>query len=183
MSDSLMFPTFKMKSSANVWLTNALFIETALHGTDNVIFTLKDKNSPEGYQSFPNIYFALTDKDPTEFTFATTVLGSWEHWEAMCRSIKLKPYIAKLRAELNIRQKSKAVQYMLNEVETDGKNSFQAAKLLLAKPWEDAPVAMTAAERKAKRESNRSEDRKVLSAFADDAERLGLTPNSKQGLN
>lgn len=175
MSDSLMFPTLKMKASTNVWLTNALFEETALHGADNVIFTLKDKNSPEGYQSFPNIYFALTDADPTEFTMATTVFGTWEHWDAICRSLKLKPYIAKLRTELNVRQKSKAVKYMLNEVESDGKNSFQAAKLLLAKPWEDTQdTKPTASQRKTRKEQDTMEDQKVYKSFADDAKRLGL---------
>ena len=80
MSKSKLFPSAQMKSEGGIWLTRALFYETAVRDEKKyVLFTLKEENH-EGYQSFPNIYFAMTENDPTEYEFAMTVLGSWEHW-------------------------------------------------------------------------------------------------------
>lgn len=169
-----------MKSDGGSWLTRALFLETSL-ATDNkyVLFTLKEDNT-DGHQSFPNIYFALTENDPTEYEFAMTVLGSWEHWCVVADSEVLKPVVAKLREEKNVRQKAKAVKFMLDEVSTKGKSSFAAAKLLLAKPWEEPTKVTTPQEAKkavvARRKAKVAEDNKVYSDknLKADAERLGL---------
>lgn len=179
MSKSKLFPTAQMKSDGGIWLTRALFLETSVSNPHNILFTLKEENH-EGYQSFPNIYFALTENDPTEYEFAMTVFGSWEHWNVVADSSMLKPVMVKLREEKNVRQKAKAVKFMLDEVSTKGKSSFAAAKLLLGKPWEDRLTPVTPADAKkavvARRKAKVAEDDKVYSdkALNEDAKRLGL---------
>ncbi len=177
MSKSTLFPTAQMKSEGGIWLTRSLFLETAVadDAKKYVLFTLKDENY-EGYQSFPNIYFALTENDPTEYEMAITLFGSWEHWLAVSESSTLKPVVAKLREEKNVKQKSKAIKYMLNEVAAKSNSSFQAAKLLLTKPWEDKE-ANTVKGRAAQKAKDKLEDSKVYgrtSSQYDDAKRLGL---------
>ena len=179
MSKSKLFPSSQMKGEGGTWLTRSLFHETAIASVDDkryVLFTLKEENH-EGYQSFPNIYFALTENDPTEYEFAMTVFGSWEHWLAVADSEKLKPVVLKLREEKNVRQKAKAVKFMLNEVETKGKSSFAAAKLLLTKPWEDIPKEENKKATKARVNRTKKEDMMVYPSLAEDAKRLGLKAN------
>ena len=182
MSKSKLFPSAQMKSDGGIWLSRGLFYETAVSDIDKkyVLFTLKEENY-EGYQSFPNIYFALTENDPTEYEFAMTVFGSWEHWLVVAESSELKPVVLKLREEKNVRQKAKAVKFMLDEVSTKGRSSFAAAKLLLGKPWEDAPVVAneTPKQTKTRVKANAKEDEMVYSdkSLSEDAERLGLKLN------
>jgi len=177
MAKSTLFPTAQMKSDGGIWLTRALFYETALGPVDKkyTLFTLKEENH-EGYQSFPNLYFAMTENDPTEYEMAMTLFGSWEHWCTIADSKELKPVVAKLREEKNVRQKAKAVKFMLDEVSSKGKSSFQAAKLLLAKPWEDTPVVETPKQTKTRVKTAKQEDKTVYSdkALSADAKRLGM---------
>ena len=168
---SLLFPKAAFKTDGGIWFTSGLFSEVSTLRKENVIFTLKGEDI-DGLSSFPKLYLSLTEKDPTEYTMAMTVFGSWEHWVEITKSTKMRPVIKKLREEASVRQKSKAMEYMINEVETTGKNSFAAAKLLLAKPWEDKPT--TPAKRKEAKEQNAVEDRKLANAFSEDAKRLGL---------
>ncbi len=168
---SLLFPKAVFKTDGGIWFTSGLFSEVSTLRKENVIFTLKGEDT-DGLSSFPKLYLSLTEKDPTEYTMAMTVFGSWEHWVEITKSTKMKPVIQKLREEASVRQKSKAMEYMIDEVENQGKNSFAAAKLLLAKPWEDKPT--TPAQRKQAKKQNTTEDRRVANDYKADAKRLGL---------
>lgn len=164
-----------MKSTAGSWITGGLFKETASIGRESsVVMTLQGEDTND-YKSFPKLYLALTESDPTEYTMALAVFGSWEHWVAVSKAVSLKPVIAKLREEMSVRQKSKAMQYMITEVAEKGKSSFQAAKLLLDKPWVEKQT--TAAARKQAKAQATKEDQQVLRDFKEDAKRLGITVN------
>lgn len=168
---SLLYPKATFKSDCGVWLTSALFVETATHSKDYILFTLKGEDY-KGFESFPKLFLSLTEKDPTEYDMAMTIFGSWEHWVDIANSAKLKPVMKKLREEVSVRQKSAAMKFMIKEVETNSRNSFASAKLLLSKPWEDTPL--TPAKRKAAKKQNQEEDRRVLSDLQADARRVGL---------
>jgi hypothetical protein len=73
--------------------------------------------------------------DPTEYTFATSYLDGWEHWETLCGCTWFKPYVARWRRELEIRTKARALQQIRATADTPGKEQFQANKFLLNGGW------------------------------------------------
>jgi hypothetical protein len=78
-------------------------------------FTLKD--SPhKGAVSMYEKYMELLD--PTEYTQAIALLGSWRHWEALTSRAWFKPYIERWRAELKVKFESDRFREMVKVAET-----------------------------------------------------------------
>jgi len=123
------------------WLTRALFFETAtpeMRDKYECLFTLKEEDhvSEDGtsYRSLRKIY--LSYNDPTGYLFATEVLGSWDHWQAIKRSSFFKEYLASWEEELEIKLLAKGFAGMLNEMDSAGKGSATASKWLAEKGWD-----------------------------------------------
>lgn len=127
--------TSKFRSEGNNnLLTKGLFFETTLADKSSCLYSLKDRDHPEGYPSLYRLY--METNDPTEYRFATTYLDGWEHWEYLCRLNWFKEYVDRWRKELDLRMKSQALAKIMTEAKTGSKESFSANKYLLEKGWE-----------------------------------------------
>ena len=118
------------------WLTQSLFIELSYGNPEYAQFTLKDEDhelNGKTYISIKRLFLAL--EDPTEYLFATTVLGGWAHWKRLQSNATLKPYIAEWREELEVKLRSAGVQEIAKEARSSGRGALQAAKWLADKGW------------------------------------------------
>lgn len=160
----------KMKNASGVWFTHSLFLETNNYRTENAVFTLKDEDFEyEGkvYPSLKRLYLEI--EDPTEYEFATTCLGGWEHWVKMQGHNLLKEeHFDKWREELEIRFRSRAVKEMLRASQGE-KPSFQAIKWLADAGWDkQGPGRPT----KEKSERKRASVQLIKDEYADDVRRM-----------
>lgn len=163
----------QLKAANNKTIGSGLFIELSYDDKTHVIWTLKEFDHEQGYPSFHQLYMSYCEDDPTEYTLATEVFGSWPAWEVISNQKAVKAYIDEYRKEVIVRIKSNAIKAIALEAKS-GKASYQANKLLLDKGWLDAEATKTAKARIAKR---KQEETKALSLLAEDAERLGLVVN------
>lgn len=152
----------KFKSSTGQLLLQGLFFEQSPN-PDTPIYTLKD----EDHRGLPSLYrlYMETD-DPTEYTFATTYLAGWDHWERLCKCGWFKPYIDRWRREVEIRLKARALVAMREEAKNpESKNRFAANKFLL--DYDRAPKEKNPRGRPTKQEIQQEATR-----LAEDSNRL-----------
>lgn len=126
----------KYKNSAGSYYTRGLFYETTLADKTTVVYTLKN----EDHEGFPSLYrLYMETADPTEYRFAVANLGSWEHWEALCKASWFKPYVASWRRELEIWLKSEALAEIMALARSSGRDKFSANRFLIERGWEVKP--------------------------------------------
>ena len=175
----MMYTPEQLKGSNNKIRTKQLFYELSYMDPENALFTTKEQDIEvrgKTYVSLKQLYLSMVPNDPTEYTFALTVFGSWHIWETISKSTLVKPYIKEWRSEVEVKIKSEAIQAIALEMRTQGRSSFTAAKLLLDKGWLEKEPA-TAAKKKLMDKENEEQDRAALSMLSEDAERLGLKVN------
>lgn len=128
-------PLNKFKNDAGAYLTLNLFYETSTDKSQ-VLYTLKNRD----HAGYPSLYraYMLTD-DPTEYSFATTYLGGWSHWERLTRAGWFQVHVTAWRKELELRTRSAALQRIRDKATSDDKEAFQANKYLLNGQWKDKP--------------------------------------------
>ena len=120
------------------WITKGLFYEQN-YGEDRnefAVFTLKDVDHEahgKQYASLKRLYLEL--EDPTEYEFATTILGGWDHWKALCGCSWFEEHIEAWRSELQLKLQSRALKNLMFEAENNGKNAYDANKFLIAKGY------------------------------------------------
>ena len=158
------------KSNDGQYLTLALFWEHR-HENYDATFTTKEQDIERDgvtYYSLRKLY--LEWKDPTEYLFATEVIGSWDHWQKICKSYALKPEIQKWRAELEIKLRAESIKAIRQTATEEGSKGTAAAKYMAEKGWEKR------AGRPSKAEIERQ--KKIYAGISDqiedDAERLGI---------
>lgn len=118
----------KYKDDQGRYLTQAMFKETSSVDMRKKFppeFTLKEHDI-KGYKSMKQLYMAC--EDPTEYSFAMEILGSWEHWQKLSNSTWFKPIVDAWREELEIKLRSKGIRTMA-ELAVKDKNK-DAAKWL-----------------------------------------------------
>lgn len=71
--------------------------------------------------------------DPTEYYYATKIIGSWEEWEAFVSDNTA--LVALWRRELEAKIKSSCLQYILEASRGETRDALQAAKYLIESPW------------------------------------------------
>ena len=127
-------PVFRSPENNN-YLTRALFLEEC-YGTEKtyVIYTLAPRDHKNGYKSFHNLYMSISD--PTEMRVALELFENYEHWKQLSTSNWFKPYLAKLREELDLRLRSKALMQIV-EISKDetSKANYAANKFLLTEEY------------------------------------------------
>jgi hypothetical protein len=114
-----------------------MFFESRTKGFDPT-FTLKEQDHEyEGvhYISMRKIYIGM--EDPTEYLFATEVLGSWDHWLKLCNSALIREHIDKWRIELEIKLRAKAISAMVDTATTAGAKGTTAAKWIASGGWKE----------------------------------------------
>jgi hypothetical protein len=129
------------------WLLRSLFLEEYVYGygdirearrdlKDRVLFTLKDTDVTSDGITYPSLYrLYMEASDPTEYEFAMTHLGGWDHWLRLSEAQWFQPYVERWRTELELKLKARAIQDIIREAEAGTKNSFSANKWLVAKAW------------------------------------------------
>lgn len=116
------------KDVRGMWRTTSLFEETCEDPAKYPpLYTLQASDT-SSCVSLKQKYLELGDF--TEYTFATMYLGGWDHWLMIGDSFRLKPHIAKWRAELEMLVKSRAVAKIKDLSEGEGPSALAAAKWL-----------------------------------------------------
>jgi len=124
----------KFKDNKNGWITVGLIYELANYNTKYAKFTLDESDKEiDGVKLKSLRKLFLSFPDPTEYAFATTVLGGWTHWEALKKSEKFQPYYESMREELDVRLQSIGFQSLYEKAQ---EGDYNSSKLLLKKEWE-----------------------------------------------
>jgi len=156
-----------LKDKMGRFRTVSLFVENKL--PDYVApYTLKDYDH-KGAMSMYLKYMEYSD--PTEYSVALGLLGSWKHWVALTSADWFKPYIEQWRAELK--------QKLAYERFTEMANAAITKKDLRATKWLDEkygikPPTKRGRPTKAEKDAHLKEYKEEQSMIAEEAERLGL---------
>ena len=157
------------KDTCGKWLTQAVFWELR-HEKYTPSFSLKDYDLERDGVTYPSLkHIYLRYSDPTEYTFATEVLGGWEHWQAIQSSYALRPYIQKWREELEIKLRAEALK-SLRKAASEGSKGIAAAKYLAEKGWEKKRGRPS----KEEVEKETKVEAALRKEYAEDAKRLGV---------
>ncbi len=74
--------------------------------------------------------------DPTEYTFVTRYIGTWDIWESMYSSSNnYRVIIDAWRRELEVKIKSDAINRIIDAAKGETRDALQANKYLLDTPW------------------------------------------------
>lgn len=116
----------KFKDSMGRFRTQSLFVE---HPNDSypTYFTLK-KQDKDGKMSLYRKYMEIGD--PTEYQVAIRLFGSWDHWQALCRSKWFMVHLTGWRQELKNRMESDRYHEMVTKADDPGAMGIQATKWL-----------------------------------------------------
>ena len=174
-----LFTMSQLKGPNGKCRTKSLFYELSYYDTTDVIFTTKEQDitvKGKAYVSLQQLFINMVPNDPTEYEFAMSVFGSWEVWKTISEAPQLKPFVTNWRNEVVVKVKSKAIQAIAEEMRSNGRSSFSAAKLLLDKGWLDNDTA-SQAKRKLQAKEQQEQDKQALSLLENDAQRLGLKVN------
>jgi hypothetical protein len=136
----------KLRNKSDVMLTQKLVAEISPNRELNM-FTLKDKDyiTHDGRYLFSlrRLYMDVY-ADPTEYSFAMGLFGSWRHWQKFQKC--LGNYLQDWRDELEIKVKSTALKSISE------KSDFNSLKYLADKGW-DKPSAGKPSKKQVEREA------------------------------
>lgn len=167
------------KTIKGVVRTKSLFYELSYTDPEHVIFTTKEEDierNGKTYISLSKLFCSLVPQDPTEYTFAMTVFGSWHVWEVIREAPQVSLHYKRWKREAEIKVKSEAIKAIAEEARSGGRSSFTAAKLLLERGWIDKePTSKT--KQKLQEKEEQEMDREALRLLSEEAERLGLDTN------
>lgn len=175
----MMFSYDQLKGTNGKARTKSLFYELSYDDPSLSIFTLKERDIQAHGMSFlslQKLYVSLVPHDPTEYEFAQAIFGSWEIWQNISKAPVIKVHVARWRREVEVKVKSEAIKAIAEEMKSNGRSSFSAAKLLLDKGWLDKDTA-SQAKIKLQVKEEQEQDKHALSLLSEDAERLGIKIN------
>ena len=102
-----------LKDSMGRFRTMSLFVENK-HPRYPAPFTLKDWDHRGGLSMY-QMY--MDHGDPTEYTQAIAMLGSWRHWQVLTTTDWFEPYIVRWREELRVKFESDRYKEMSDVAE------------------------------------------------------------------
>ena len=122
-----------LKDSLGRYKTKGLFLETNRNykNNGNAPYTLKPYDhefKDVFYPSAKKIY--LSCEDPTEYSAAIKMFGSWEQWEKLCELDWFMEHLSEWRKELEVLLRSKSVKQIISEAEAGTSKSLSAAKFI-----------------------------------------------------
>lgn len=166
-------PVTIMHPTTEVPMTNQLFYEN-YKDNGKAIFTLKDRDfaDPTGKIYFSLKKLFLESDDPTEYTFAITVFGSWKLWNKVKSCKLMRDLIPEWKEELEIKMKSQAQLKIVEISNSKSPNAMQAAKYV------DQEIFKRHRRGRPSKEEVQSElkkEAKVSAQVKEDMERLGIT--------
>lgn len=161
----------KFTNESGARYTKSLFYETTLADKSTVVYSLKD----EDHKGFPSLYkLYMAEMDPTEYRFANKHLQDWQHWCILCELSWFKPYVERWRQELDLKIRAEALSRILNEANSDRRESLSANKYLLEKGWVTTSKDKVGRPSKEKIRSEAERLFKTHSRPANDLTRLGI---------
>lgn len=154
------------KDDMGKWRTQALFYE---YYTDQTyaVFTIADKHrvvDGKTYYSLKQLYLEIAD--PTEYSFAMQVLGSWAHWLRM-KKYYLREHVKIWADELDMKLRSEGI---LQNIKAAKNGNYNAAKWLADRGWEQQRGRPS----KAEKEGKLKQDAALINDVEKDMERIGL---------
>ena len=135
-------------------------------------FTLK----PYDHQGRISMYRKYMEiGDPTEYSQAIGLLGSWEHWQVLTSAPWFKPYVDKWREELKVKFESDRYREMQEVAETHkGTPQGVQATKWLAERYSDPSKPKRGRPSKAEKKAALRESLKEDELLSEEAERIGL---------
>lgn len=163
-------PNSKFRNASNQRLIKQLFYEECYGKEDKyAVYTLKDYDHA-GYPSLYRLYMEMGDFK--EYAFAETYLDGYEHWLMLCRTSWFKPYIARWREELLLREQGIALNRIREVARTkEHKSSYEANKFLLTASW----ASLGHSKGRPSKEQVKAEAERIATAekqISEDAERI-----------
>jgi hypothetical protein len=164
-----------MKDIKGAWRTNSLFYEYPIAGyaplwtvmdTDRV-----DPDTGITYPSLKRIYLSYEHVPGNEYDFANEIIGSWEHWNRLCKTQKFSVMINSWREELEVKVRANAVKSIIRTSTEGSSAGATAAKWLAEKGYAPTRGRPT----KAEKEGHLKQEDKIYSEIEDDLARVGLT--------
>jgi len=172
------------RTEKGVAITQSLFLEIG-YKLNLAMFTLEDEDKVFKDVEYPSLKKRFLEmEDPTEYMFATTYLGGWNHWKRLCANGMLKPHIEEWREELQLKLKAQGVKSMIKEAQMGGKGQATAARWLAANGWlDDGDSKKQVGRPKAKVDPVKEAkgERIIKDALAEDLERLAKNSNIQIG--
>lgn len=121
----------KFKDGQGRYITQSLFLENG-YNEEFAVYTLTDEDKEYKGKMYPSLRkLYLECEDPTEYTFATTYLWGWEHWQRICNNSLMVEPIEEWREELEVRLRSKAIKSIVSSAP----DSYNAAKWVADGSW------------------------------------------------
>lgn len=128
-----MFPKEMTHSAMGKKKTQSLFVETARQGDEPFLSLRPQKNN--GAVSLRDLFIQYVVEDPSESVFAETVFGDYDFWLNLLECKWMEEHVLKWRKVTDAKRKALAFKAILEEVQTNGKSAFSAAKYLVEEPW------------------------------------------------
>ena len=164
--------TNPMKDKKGQWRSYSLFYEHRQPGY-KYFWTLSEEDRDiEGVPvpSLKRLYLEAHHIPGYEYAFATNVIGSWVHWQRLCKS-GIKHIIAEWKAELDIKIKASGMRVIINTSKAgEGASRLQAARYLADKGY----VSVRGRPSKEELKGSLAYEAGVASEIADDLARVGL---------
>lgn len=114
------------------WEERFFIKSSATADYQNMIYTLKMNDilrEGKTYRSLGKLFVDLGDE--TEYIFANTYLGGWDHWKSCQDSAVLKEHIPAWREELAVKQRAEALARIKQEAADPGNKNYYAANRYL----------------------------------------------------
>ena len=125
----------KAKDHLGAWRTQSLFFELNKTNMDDAVFSLKQYDLIKPNKTYPSLYLLYMQyNDPTEYQFATEVLGSWSHWQKMLNNKQIREKVEEWRAEVEVRMMSDSIKNMVR-AGREGVKGIAANKYIMEKGW------------------------------------------------
>ena len=160
----------EFKDTEGRWKVGSMFWE---HKNDSYtpLFTLKGYDLEKDGVVYPSLKLLYMDyTDPTEYQFATEVLGGWDHWTKVSSSYIITEQVAEWRAEMEVKLRSTAIRAIYDSARSDGSKGIAAAKYIADRGWEKARGRPS----KAEIEKERKIQAGINDDLASDSDRIGL---------
>lgn len=166
-----MFTKEQLIGKQGDYKTQSLFLEVNIARTDDIIMTLKEYDVEYKGTVLPSLRkIYMEDKDPTGYTTAMRVFGSWDQWLRITNNKLIAKYVNKYEEELDVKIRSGAVRSLI-EASSEGAKGTTAAKYIAEKGWDKRKAGAPSKEEK-KRELK--VQGRITDEVQDDLERLGI---------
>jgi hypothetical protein len=159
-----------MKDKQGRYRTESLFFETNRDRSRYPpLFTLKE-NEHNNLFSLYQLYMGASD--PTEYTFAMSVFGSYAHWEKLCSLSWFRKHVDTWRQHLDAKTVSEQIELMKGMA---NEGNAAAGKWIATRGWEKTAVSVRRG-RPNKIEVDRELKRRAdhFESLEDDAKRMKM---------